>query len=264
MIKSRIDCDVHRITAADPDPTDYEETVARNVREQDDDARPAVAAPLGSIDRYDTILLASPIWNVRPPMIMATFTERYDFAGKTAFPAVTYAVSGLGNASDDYERLCDGARIGDGLAVRGERVRSGGPQVDRWLRPCGTCWRRSTVAGRAILQTAWCRAPRSLRSSSRASRPRPQTTSHSNSSPSTDRPRPSPPGSSAPAVPDPRVPPRRQCRRAGGGAWQLVRHMQSSQSKCMMSPLAPGPKSVAPQRIPTPVRPMTISLRMFM
>ena len=134
MIKSRIDCDVHRITAADPDPTDYEETVARNVREQDDDARPAVAAPLGSIDRYDTILLASPIWNVRAPMIMATFAERYDFSGKTVFPVVTYAVSGLGTVPDDYERLCDSARIGQGLAVRGERIRSAGAQLDSWLR----------------------------------------------------------------------------------------------------------------------------------
>jgi hypothetical protein len=28
-------------------------------------------------------------------MIMATFVERHDFAGKTVFPVVTYAVSGL-------------------------------------------------------------------------------------------------------------------------------------------------------------------------
>jgi len=60
--------------------------------------------------------------------------SRYDFSGKTVFPVVTYAVSGLGTVPDDYERLCDGARIGQGLAVRGERVRSAGAQVDSWLR----------------------------------------------------------------------------------------------------------------------------------
>ena len=38
-------------------------------------ARPAIATPLPSIDHYDTILLASPIWNVRAPMIMSTFAE---------------------------------------------------------------------------------------------------------------------------------------------------------------------------------------------
>ena len=58
--------------------------------------------PLASIERYDVVLLASPIWNVRAPMIMATFAERYDFSGKTVFPVVTYAVSGLGTVPDDY------------------------------------------------------------------------------------------------------------------------------------------------------------------
>jgi hypothetical protein len=43
MISERIDCDVHRIEAVDTYPENYEETVARNVREQDADARPAIA-----------------------------------------------------------------------------------------------------------------------------------------------------------------------------------------------------------------------------
>ena len=134
IISARLDCDVHRIRAADRYPADYEETVERNVREQRADARPAIANPLRSIDEYDTILLASPIWNVRAPMIMTTFVERYDFAGKTVHPVTTHAMSGLGTTSDDYARSCRGARIGTGLAVRGEKVRSAGPAVASWLR----------------------------------------------------------------------------------------------------------------------------------
>ncbi|WP_201260762.1 hypothetical protein [Embleya scabrispora] len=42
-IADRTACDVHRILAADPYPEDYEETVQRNVREQDANARPAIA-----------------------------------------------------------------------------------------------------------------------------------------------------------------------------------------------------------------------------
>lgn len=60
MIADRLDCDVHRIQAADPYSENYDETVQRNVREQNADARPGIANPLDSIDRYD-ILLASPI-----------------------------------------------------------------------------------------------------------------------------------------------------------------------------------------------------------
>jgi flavodoxin len=122
MISERLECDVHRIEAADPYPDSYDETVERNVREQDADARPGIANPLPSIDDYDTILLASPIWNVRAPMIMSTFAERYDFSGKTVHPVTTHAMSGLGTTAEDYARTCRGARIGTGLAVRGEEA----------------------------------------------------------------------------------------------------------------------------------------------
>ena len=133
-ISTRLDCDVHGIEAADPYPTDYDETVQRNVREQQADARPGIANPLPSIDRYDTILLASPIWNIRAPMIMTTFTEGYDFSDKTVLPVTTHAMSGLGTTPDDYAQSCSGARIGTGLAVRGEKVGSAGPAVDSWVR----------------------------------------------------------------------------------------------------------------------------------
>jgi Flavodoxin len=58
------------------------------------------------------VLLGSPIWNVRAPMIMTTFTESHDFLAKTILPFVTYAVSGLGSVERDYAAACPGARIG--------------------------------------------------------------------------------------------------------------------------------------------------------
>jgi flavodoxin len=134
LIAGRLSCDVHRIRAAEPYSDDYDETVARNVREQKADARPAIANPLRSIARHDVVLLASPLWNVRPPMITRTFAERYDFTGKTVLPVTTYAVSGLGTAADEYADACRGATIGSGLAVRGERVRDAGDDIDAWLR----------------------------------------------------------------------------------------------------------------------------------
>lgn len=137
MIAERVACDVYEIEAVDPYPEGYDETVARNVAEQQADARPAIANPFAGIDQYDTVLVGSPIWNVRAPMIMSTFTESFDFAGKTVHPFTTYAMSGLGNTERDYAESCPGATIGEGLAVRGEEVRDGGPAVDAWLQRIG-------------------------------------------------------------------------------------------------------------------------------
>lgn len=137
LVRDRFVCDLYRIEAADPYPVGYDETVARNVAEQDADARPGLVGAPPPLDAYSTVLLASPLWNVQPPMIMRTFTDRYDFTGKTVHPVVTYAVSGLGRAQAFYERACPGGRIATGLAVRGEEVGSSGPDVDRWLQSAG-------------------------------------------------------------------------------------------------------------------------------
>ena len=125
------------IVAADPYPASYQATVDRNVREQNDEARPEIAGQLPDAAPYDTVLLGSPIWNVRPPMIMRTFVERIDWSGKAVFPFVTYAVSGLGRTMDDYTQMCAGATINEGLAVRGEEVRDARADVVTWLRNSG-------------------------------------------------------------------------------------------------------------------------------
>ncbi|MFJ6535623.1 flavodoxin [Paenarthrobacter sp. NPDC091711] len=137
MISTLIPCQVHRIEAADPYPDSYDAAVARNSREQNEDARPAILNPLASIEQYDTVILASGIWNVRAPMIMTTFTESYDFAGRTVYPVTTHAMSGLGNTARDYGQSCQGATIGEGLAVKGEEVRDAGADVESWLQRTG-------------------------------------------------------------------------------------------------------------------------------
>ncbi len=86
MIVAAITVDSYRIEAADPYPDDYEQTVDRNVQEENNNARPAIANPLPDVSQYDTVLLGCPVWNVQTPMIMRTFVENVDLAGKTAAP----------------------------------------------------------------------------------------------------------------------------------------------------------------------------------
>jgi flavodoxin len=133
MIAQLITCDVYRIEAADPYSDDYDATVDRNVREQNENARPRIANPRTSISDYDTVLVGSPIWNNRAPMIMSTFVESLDFSGKTLYPFVTYAVSGLGSTDRDYAASARRATIGEDLAVRGEEVQSARFQAEEWL-----------------------------------------------------------------------------------------------------------------------------------
>lgn len=140
MIAAQVEVGIYQITPADPYPYDYEETVARNVREEQSDARPKIAGALPSLTGYDTILLGSPIWNVQEPMIMRTSIDGLDWTGKTVHPFVTYAVSGMGNAQDDYTELLPHVTVRDGLAIQGEKVRDSLPRVKDWLRRINLAW----------------------------------------------------------------------------------------------------------------------------
>jgi hypothetical protein len=105
-----------------PYPDDYDATVERNVREQDADARLAMAEPLPSLDGDDVVLLASPIRNVRPPMIIKTFAEALDFTGKTVHPVTTHAMSGLPTAEFDHTAACPGATLAEVRPFRAKRL----------------------------------------------------------------------------------------------------------------------------------------------
>lgn len=137
MMTDRIQADVYRIESAEPYSDSYDDTVARNSQEQDAYTRPAIANALPDLTGYHTVLLASPIWNVRPPMIMSTFAEALDFSGKTVHPVVTYAVSGLGRSAEVYADLLPDATLADGLAIQGEVVADAGPDLDSWLSAAG-------------------------------------------------------------------------------------------------------------------------------
>jgi hypothetical protein len=79
MIAALVPCDLHRIEAADRYSHDYDETAARNVREQND----------------------------------------------------------LGTTERDYARSCAGAKVADGLAIRGGEAQQARPRIAEWLRRIG-------------------------------------------------------------------------------------------------------------------------------
>lgn len=134
LIADRIDCDVYEIEAADPYPEAYDPTVERNRDEADADARPAIANPLPDVSGYDTVLIGSPVWGSRAPMILSTFIEGVDLSGKTVLPFVTYAVSGMSGVDEDYRDALPDSDVRDGLAVQGEAVTNATADLEDWLR----------------------------------------------------------------------------------------------------------------------------------
>lgn len=106
-------------------------TDCRADREQSDDgARPAISGGVENMGAYDTVLIGYPIWHGRPPRIIYTFLESYDFSGKTVLP---FCTSGSSPYSDAGIRELVG---GDTVWLTGRRFAAGAAreEVAAWLK----------------------------------------------------------------------------------------------------------------------------------
>lgn len=80
-----------RIEPEKPYPTEYTPCTEVAKAEKEADARPAIKTKVANWEQYDTVFIGCPVWWWTAPMIINTFSEIYDFKGKTVVPFCTYA-----------------------------------------------------------------------------------------------------------------------------------------------------------------------------
>ena len=114
-----IEKDLFAIQPVVPYPDVYSEMLEVSRRETSENARPAIKNTIADFDKYDVIFIGYPIWNGTCPMIIRTFTESYDFSGKTVIPFCTHAGSGLGSSVSAIRSQLQNATVLNGLAVQG-------------------------------------------------------------------------------------------------------------------------------------------------
>lgn len=106
-----LNADLYEIKAETPyssEDLDYNTSNSRANKEQDDSsARPAISGKVEDIDKYQTVVLAYPIWWGQAPRIISTFLESYDFKGKTIVPFCTSHSSGIGSSDTNLHSLVD-------------------------------------------------------------------------------------------------------------------------------------------------------------
>lgn len=77
----------------------YNDKFTRATVEQNDAAvRPKIANKVENMEKYDTVVLAYPIWWGQEPRILDTFMESYDFSGKTLAAICTSGGSSIGSS----------------------------------------------------------------------------------------------------------------------------------------------------------------------
>jgi flavodoxin len=137
MIQEMTGCDLFKIEAVNPYPKEYNETTNVARKEQNDNARPELAAHVENMDAYDVIILGYPNWWGTFPMAVFTFLEEYDFSKKTILPFCTHEGSGMGRSESEIKKLCPNANLLSGLPIKGSSVQGAEKAVSQWLEKSG-------------------------------------------------------------------------------------------------------------------------------
>lgn len=134
-IQDAIGGDLFWIETKEAYPLDHEPLVDQAAEEQDENARPELAAHIENPDQYDTILLGYPNWWGDMPQPLFTFLEEYDFSGKTIIPFNSHGGSGFSNTIEEIKELQPDANISDeGLSISRDKVADSVQDVTDWAK----------------------------------------------------------------------------------------------------------------------------------
>ena len=127
--------DIFEIEPVVPYPTSYTPCTEVALEERDNDARPAIKDQVADWDKYDIVFIGCPVWWHTAPMIISTFAESYDFAGKTVIPFCTYASTFRDETLAKIIDLTSSAEHLEGLGTTGST--SG---VKAWIEGISAEW----------------------------------------------------------------------------------------------------------------------------
>ena len=121
-------------------PTQYRPLTEVAQQEKRANARPEVASKVDNFAAYDTVFIGSPNWWGDLPMVVYTFLEQYDWAGKKIAPFVTHEGSGLSSIPASIKKTTKADVLG-GLSEYGHEAQnereSSQLKVDAWLKKLG-------------------------------------------------------------------------------------------------------------------------------
>ena len=99
--------DIFPINPAKDYPSNYLKCVFVAKMEQIKDAKPLIMGKPQNLDRYDNIILMSPIWWNTFPRIILTFLEENNLQNKNILPVCTHGGGGKGHVDEDLKLRCN-------------------------------------------------------------------------------------------------------------------------------------------------------------
>lgn len=133
MIQKLTGADLFKIEPVTPYSEDYSACIEEAKCDLQRGARPALRAYPGDLGGYDTIYLGYPNYWGTMPVAVFSLLEQCDFSGKVIKPFCTHEGSGMGDSEADLKKVCRGAMVCKGLAIRGAHVKDAEMAIKEWI-----------------------------------------------------------------------------------------------------------------------------------
>lgn len=138
MIAERTGGELFSIQTSVVYPADMGELIDYVAEEQDAGVLPELTGHIEDLDAYDTVFVGFPIWWYDMPLVMYSFFEEYDFAGKTIILFTVHNGSRLSGTPATIQELEPEATvIQDGFTVSHQKAADAAEDVAAWLDGLG-------------------------------------------------------------------------------------------------------------------------------
>lgn len=134
MIQENSGGDLAAIRTSVKYQADIERLIDYAADEQKRKARPPLVSSHDNLGAYDVVFIGYPIWWYDLPMVMYSFFERYDLAGKRIIPFSVHNGSRFSSTIEKIAELEPRARVStDGFTVSIQQISSVEKDVSRWV-----------------------------------------------------------------------------------------------------------------------------------
>ncbi|MBO4282430.1 MAG: NAD(P)H-dependent oxidoreductase [Bacteroidales bacterium] len=136
-IANRLNADIEALEAVKPYDGDFQATIERCLREQEQGLPVEIQPISANLADYDVIFLGYPVWfgTYAPPV--ATFLANVDLSGKKLVPFCTFGSGGLESSVKFLKEKQPDAEILPGYGVRAARMSAMPKEVDQFLKANG-------------------------------------------------------------------------------------------------------------------------------
>lgn len=133
-IQKAVGGELFEVDTVKPYSDSYHKCTEEAKAELSANARPEPKSFADGVDAYDAIFVCYPNWWGTMPMVMWTFLEHYNLTGKKIIPLCTNEGSGMGVSEHDLKKICKGADVKTGLAVRGSETENSENRIADWAK----------------------------------------------------------------------------------------------------------------------------------